>query len=105
MCKIEIKEYFGLYTKAKELVRLTGISPVMPGYEMIIKAAVVYKIQGGKDLYNTVGEMMSVVPGQKPLTAKEEERHPVKQQILEAMRSVGICDSVKSFIEELARQL
>lgn len=105
MCKIEIKEYFGLYTKAKELVRLTGISPVMPGYEMIIKATVIYKIQGGDDLYNAVGEMTSVVPGQKPLTSKEEERHPVKQQILEAMRSVGIDDSVKSFIEELSSQI
>ena len=48
---------------------------------------------------------MSVVPGQKPLTVKEEERHPVKQRILEAMRSVGIEDDVKLFIEELANQI
>ena len=105
MCKINLNEYLGLYTKAKELVRLTRINPVMPGYEMLIKAIVVYNIQGDKNLYNTVGEMMSVVPEQKPLTANEEDRHPVKQRILEAMRSVGIEDNVKGFIEDLASQL
>lgn len=103
MCRI--KDYPGLYMKAKEVVRTTGISPDMPGHEMLIRAVVICKIQGVKDLYNAVAEEMSVVPGQKPLTAKEEERHPVKQRILEAMRSVGIEDNVKIFIEELAGQL
>ena len=103
MCRI--CEYPGLYMKSKELVRMTGISPAMPGHEMLIRAIVICKVQGMKNLYAAVAEEMSVVPVQKPLTAKEEERHPVKQRILEAMRSVGIEDDVKLFIEELADQI
>ena len=56
-------------------------------------------------MYNAVAEEMSVVPGQRPLTSSEEERHPVKQRILEALRSVGIEDNVKGFIADLASQL
>ena len=103
MCKI--KDYPGLYMKGKEAVRSIGINPAMPGYEMLIKAIVICKVQGTKDLYNEVANEMSVVPGQKPLTEKEEERHPVKQMILEAMRSVGIEDNVKMFIQELADRI
>ena len=103
MCRMS--DYPGLYTKAKELVRVTGINSAMPGYEMLIKAIVIYNVQGGDDLYNKVAEEMSVVPGQRPLTANEEDRHPVKQRILEAMRSVGIEDNVKGFIADLASRL
>ena len=103
MCKMS--EYPGLYMKARELVRVTGINSAMPGYEMLTKAIVIYNVQGGDDLYNAVAEEMSVVPGQRPLTANEEDRHPVKQRILEAMRSVGIDDNVKVFIADLSRQL
>lgn len=103
MCRMS--DYPGLYMKAKELVRVTGINSAMPGYEMLTKAIVIYNVQGGDDLYNAVAEEMSVVPGQRPLTANEEDRHPVKQRILEAMRSVGIEDNVKGVIEDLASQL
>lgn len=103
MCKIS--DYPGLYMKAREIVRTTGISPAMPGNEMLTRAIVICKVQGVENLYNAVAEEMSVVPGQKPLTEKEEERHPVKQRILEAMRSVGVEDDVKLFIEELADQI
>ena len=48
---------------------------------------------------------MSVIPGQKSLSSKEEERHPVKQMILESMRSVGIEENVKIFVQELADQI
>ena len=100
MCKM--KDYPGLYMKAKGMVRSTGINPAMPGYEMLAKAIVVYLVQGPKDLYNKVAKETSVVPVQKPLTEKEEERHPVKQMILEAMRSVGIEEDVKGFVADLA---
>lgn len=103
MCKMS--EYPGLYMKAKELVRVTGINSAMPGYEMLTKAIVIYNVQGGDDLYNAVAEEMSVVPGQRPLTVNEEDRHPVEQRILEAMRSAGIDDNVKGFIADLASQL
>lgn len=121
MDDIKMLEYSGLYMNARELVRLTKINPVMPGYEMLIKAAVIFRVRGlsknrnkkGEewyakrlnDLYSEVARETSVVPGQKPLTANEESRHIVEQRILEAMRSVGIEDSVKSFIEELASSL
>ena len=105
MC-IKMREYPGLYMKALEIVRATGISSEMPGYEMLVKAIVIYKVQGIKELYQNVAEASSVVPSQKPLTSGEEERHPVKQRILESMRSVGIEeDDVKSFIKELAAKI
>lgn len=103
MCRMS--DYPGLYMKAKELVRVTGINSAMPGYEMLIKAIVIYNVQGGDDLYNAVAEEMSVVPGQRPLTVNEEDRHPVEQRILEAMRSAGRDDNVKGFIADLASQL
>lgn len=103
MCKIS--EYPGLYMKSKGIIRTTGISPAMPGYEMLVRAVVICKIQGSKNLYNAVAEESSVVPALKDLTPEEEERHPVKQMILEAMRSVGIEENVKYFIEELADQI
>ncbi len=104
MCRIS--DYPGLYMKAKEIVRTTKISPAMPGHEMLIRAIVICKVQGTKNLYNAVADESSVVPALKNLTPEEEERHPVKQMILEAMRSVGIeDDSVKLFIQELADQI
>ena len=102
MCRIS--NYPGLYMKAKGIVRTTGIKPTMPGCEMLIRAIVICKVQGSKNLYNAVANESSVVPSQKDLTP-EEERHPVKQMILEAMRSVGIEENVKYFIEELADQI
>ena len=103
MCKIN--QYPGLYMKAKEIVRTTGIKPTMPGHEMLIRAIVICKVQGSKNLYNAVANESSVVPALKDLTPEEEERHPVKQIILEAMRSVGIEENVKYFIEELADKI
>lgn len=103
MCKMS--EYPGLYMKAKEMVRTTKINPVMPGCEMLVKAIVICKVEGTDNIYNAVAEEMSVIPGQECLTSKEEERHPVKQMILEAMRSVGIEDDVKGFIVDLASRL
>jgi len=104
MC-IRMKEYPGLYLKAREVVRTTGINSEMPGYEMLVKAIVIYKVQGTKELYQNVADASSVVPCRTPLTAGEEERHPVKQQILESMRSVGIEEEVKSFVKELASKI
>ena len=103
MCRIS--DYPGLYLKAKEIVRSTGIKPIMPGHEMLIRAIVICKVQGTKNLYNAVANESSVVPALKDLTPEEEERHPVKQMILEAMRSVGIEENVKYFIEELADRI
>ena len=103
MCRIS--DYPGLYMKAKEIVRSTGIKPIMPGHEMLIRAIVICKVQGTKNLYNAVANESSVVPALKDLTPEEEERHPVKQMILEAMRSVGIEENVKYFIEELVDRI
>ena len=104
MCKV--KNYPGLYLKAKETVRLTGINPEMPGYEMLITAIVIYKAEGTEHLYEKVAEEISLVPGQKTLDEKEQRRHPVEQWMTEAMKSIGIdYDNVISFVEELAENL
>ena len=101
MCRV--KDYPGLYLKAREAVRLMGINPEMPGYEMLITGIVIYKVEGPELLYEKVADEISVVPGQKPLDKREEERHPVQQWMTEAMKSVGIdYDDVINFVAELA---
>ena len=103
MCKI--KDYPGLYLKAREVVRLTGINPEMPGYEMLVKAIVIYKVEGPERLYEKVAEESSVVPGQRALDEQEEKRHPVQQRLIESMKGIGIeYDDVIYFIEELANK-
>lgn len=103
MCRV--KDYPGLYMKAKEAVRVAGINPAMPGHEMLVRAVVICKIQGTKDLYNATARETSVIPALKNLSPEEEERHPIKQLILEAMRSAGIEENVKFFIQDLADQI
>lgn len=104
MCeRVKVKDYPGLVMKATEAVRLKRINPALPGYEMLIKAIVIYIVEGPTNLYDNVADETSVIPGLKPLTEGEEERHPVKQYILEAMRSVGNTEEdVKGFIADLA---
>lgn len=98
MCKI--KDYPGLYVKAREQVRLTGIKSEMPGYEMLIKAAVIYKVEGNENLYDKVAQECSVIPNQGPLL---KDRHPVEQMLIEAMRSIGIgYNNVLTFVAEIA---
>ncbi len=103
---IRVKDYPGLTSKARAIVRETGINPVMAGYEMLVKGIVIVKVKKNtENLYNEIAMQSSVVPSFKPLTVKEEERHPVKQQILEGMRSAGIESDVKFFIKELAEEM
>ena len=102
MCKM--KDYSGLYLKAKEAVRLTGINPEMAGYEMLVKAIVIYKVDGPERLYEKVAEQCSVIPYQKPLGENAQKRHPVEQLIVEAVKSVGIeFEELMLFIDDLAR--
>ena len=99
-----MQEYPGLYLKAKEAVRLAGINPEMPGYEMLVKAIVIYKVEGSERLYEKVAEQSSVVPFQRPLGENAQKRHPVQQMILEAVKSVGIdFEDVMLLVEELAK--
>lgn len=103
---IRVKDYPGILSKAQAIVRTTGINPTMPGYEMLVKAVVIAKVQKStQNIYNQVAIQSSVVPAFKPLTESEEERHPVKQMILESMRSAGIESDVKFFIKELAEEM
>ena len=99
MCeRVKVKDYPGLVMKATEAVRLKRINPALPGYEMLIKAIVIYMVEGPTNLYDNVADETSVIPGLKPLTEGEE-----KQYILEAMRSVGNTEEdVKGFIADLA---
>ena len=100
MCRMQ--DYSGLYLKAKEAVRLTGINPEMPGYEMLVKAIVIYKVEGPERIYEKVAEQSSVVPFQRPLGENAQKRHPVQQMILEAVKSVGIdFEDVILLVEEL----
>lgn len=100
MCKM--KNFPQMYEKARVIVRLTGINPEMPGYEMLIKAIVTYKVDGPENLLNNIAKETSVIPSLKPL---EKDRHPVEQMMIEAMRSIGCNhDSVLIFIKELAKE-
>lgn len=98
MCKM--KNHPQMYNRAREMVRSTGINPEMPGYEMLIKAIVTYKVDGPENIYANIAKETSVIPAQKDL---EKNQHPVKQMMTESMKSIGSKQNdVMVFIKKLA---
>ena len=62
MCdRVKVKDYPGLVMKATEAVRLKRINPALPGYEMLIKAIVIYMVEGPTNLYDNVADETSVI--------------------------------------------
>ncbi|NLC87649.1 MAG: hypothetical protein GX682_02590 [Clostridiaceae bacterium] len=117
MCKIS--EYPGLYTKIAELLRLKKIRSDVPGYELLKKAIIVYKIDGKmpkERFINKVKEGM-VIPANKdldPQKLKEKHRDLAMQWMIETLAISGIIPTnpredvesiLMSFVEEMSDML
>lgn len=101
MCRMN--EYPGLYLQTQQLLRLDGLNPSMPGYELLRKAIVIYKIEGwDKNIFKKVAKEVDVVPSISPVVTN---KHPVEQWMLEALKAVGNDQSTKEYITEKADRL
>lgn len=98
MCKMN--EYPGLYLQTQELLRMDGLNPSMPGYELLRKAIVICKIEGwDKNLFRKVEKEVDVVPSISPVVT---DKHPVEQWMIEALKAIGNQKSLREYITEKA---
>jgi len=103
MCRIA--NYPKLYIKANEILRVEGLKPDMPGYELLKRAIVIYKVEGNEDKDKFFEEVQKgiVIPANKYVSLKNKDgRKQVEQLMIEAIKSVGIDISLMEYIEMLA---
>lgn len=106
MCRIA--NYPKLYTKANEILRREGLKPDMPGYELIKRAIVIYKVEGNEDKDKFFEEVRKgiVIPANKYLNNKKKAgRNITEQWMIEALKSEGIDISLMEYIEMLAEKI
>lgn len=96
MCKIA--DYPGLYSRANELLRREGISPQVPGYELLRKAIVTQKVEGKVSLEEISKGM--VIPSNKDINLEKKNRTAEMQWMIEAVRSIGVEDESDANPEE-----
>ena len=105
MCKIS--DYPELYIRANETLRLEGISPEIPGYELLKRAIVIYKVEGQIEkerFLKEVGKGM-VIPYNRDLSLEKRERiNEIEQWIIEAIKSVGVNISSMEYVKQLTNQ-
>ena len=83
-------------------IREEGINPLVPGFELLKRALVIYKIDGfGPDFLENVKEGM-VVPVNE---TKSKKRGPAEQWMVEAIKMQSIDVPLKEYIENLANRL
>lgn len=100
MC--EISKYPNLYFKATGILREEGINPLVPGFELLKRALVIYKIDGfGPNFLKKVKEGL-VVPENE---IKSEKRGPEEQWMVEAIKTQDIDVPLMEYIDNLAKRL
>ena len=98
MCKVA--DYPDLYLKAGGILREEGINPSVPGYEMLRRAVVVYKIEGGGPNFFQEVKNGLVIP-----TSKVKKRSAEQQWMIEALKIKNIDMPLMEYIESLAKKL
>ena len=105
MCKIS--DYPELYIRANETLRLEGISPEIPGYELLKRAIVIYKVEGQieKERFLKEVERGVVIPYNRDLSFEKRERiNKVEQWMTEAAKSIGVNIPSMEYVRQLANQ-
>ena len=99
MCRM--KNYPNLYLKAGGILREEGINPSTPGYEMLRRGIVIYKIEGPvPNFFEQVRNGMVV-----PSNEVKKQRRPEEQWMIEAMKSRNINVPLMDYIQTLAAKL
>ena len=100
MC--DVKNHYTEYAEAESVLRRFGVGKEMPGFEYLRTGAVIAKVDGIKseeELLKQIEEQCFVVRSQFV-----KKHAPVKQHMLEAMRSVSKTDrklTISDFIERM----
>jgi len=105
MCKIS--DYPDLYTRANETLRIEGINPEMPGYELLKRAIVIYKVEGQIEKEKFLKEVGKgiVIPYNRDLSFEKRERiNKVEQWMTEAAKSIGVNIPSMEYVRQLASQ-
>lgn len=99
MC--EIAKYPELYSNARGVIREAGISPEIPGYELLIRAAVQYKVEGS--IKNLSFKRNVSIPFNKDV---KKHRSSTMQWMIEAAKSAGIKESGKGqiYVENVVKR-
>lgn len=87
MC--EMSKYPGLYSQAEWFLRVTRMSNALPGYELLKRAIVIWKVEGKmseKDLLEKVEEMAPMAISKGPVV---NNKSCFEQAMIEAIRSVS----------------
>lgn len=103
MCKIS--DYAGLLARANATVRGEKINPEIPGYELLKRAIVVYKVEKGISKEDLLREVTTglLIPANKDLNlADKGERGETEQWMIEAAKSVGVDIPLMDYIKQLA---
>ena len=99
MCRM--KNYPNLYLKAGGILREEGINPSTPGYEMLRRGIVIYKIEGPVPNFFEQVKTGMVVPSNEV----KKQRSPEEQWMIEAMKSRNINVPLMDYIQTLAAKL
>ena len=106
MC--EIAKYPELYSNARGVIRKAGIRADIPGYELLIRAAVQYKVEG--DIKDLSFKKTVLVPYNKEIKSSDNESQ-IMQWMLEAAKAAGIDEQgkgktyVKNVIKKMAEAI
>lgn len=104
MC--DIKKHYNEYAAAEAALRRFGVGKEMPGFEYLRAGAVIVKIDG----FKTEEELLKQVEDQCFIvTSRYVKKHsPVKQHMLEAIRSVskyGQKLTIQEFLNQVVAEM
>lgn len=102
MCKIS--DYPALYSRVEGQLRIEAIPKDTPGYELLKKAIVIYKIDKlPKHKLIEEVEKISLIPACR--VSGDIKRSNAEQWMIESMKSVNIDVDVMVFIEDIANRI
>ena len=100
MCKIQ--DYPDWYFRADGILREEGINPLVPGYELLRRAMIIYRVDGpGPDFLEQVTKGL-VLPTN---WFRGQKREPEEQWMVEAMKMQNINTPLMEYIGTLANRL
>lgn len=103
MCKIS--DYPALWARVEEELRVEKIRRDIPGYELLKKAIVIYKIDKlSKSKLIEEVQKISLVPSSE-VNLQKKNRTNTEQWMIEAIKSIGYEDDLMVFIEDIANRI
>jgi len=102
---VNMSDYPAFFSKTIELLRYEGIKKGTPGYELLIRAIVICKVEGSKNLYEKVSKQRVLIPFTEVDLTKKQDRTPAEQWMIEALKGEGYEMDVITFVQNLAKKI